>query len=506
MTKSNSEFRIPGAAFLWIAAILFVYFFGLTIPLVGPDEPRYSQVAREMFERGDWITPTLGGFNWFEKPALLYWLQIVSYNLFGVSEFAARFGSALFGIGTVASLWLLGRHVETSDGDASDRGFANCLAIVSASTVGIIAFAHGASFDIVLTFPMTAAMVAYYIYDSGVRDNSSRMLPLAAFYFFIGLALLAKGLVGIVFPFAIVGFYHVLLRRWPGRTFLISLVWGTMIAVAVAALWYVPMYLRNGYQFIDEFFIQHHFQRYTSNKYLHPQPFHFFFWVLPLMTIPWLPFFVAALVSFGKRAVGRIRGAADKSGRAYEFPLQVYALAWIAVPLVFFSFSGSKLPGYILPALPAAIILTALYVFRFLQKSAMRRYLIHSIAAGTFFVISGAMIFVVPRFAETDTVQGLFAAASARGLDNAPVLMLHGLSHNAEFYAPGRIIRDAEGKQKKVFGPPEVRREIRQRGGEQILVLVPLEYLYQLTQSDFLNAEVLKDNGEHALVVVTERN
>src|SRR5688500_17177424 len=107
MTKSNSAFRFPLSAFLFLAAVLLTFFLGLNMPLVGPDEPRYSQVAREMFERGDWITPTLGGFNWFEKPALLYWLQIASYNVFGVSEFAARFGSALSGLGTVAALWVL---------------------------------------------------------------------------------------------------------------------------------------------------------------------------------------------------------------------------------------------------------------------------------------------------------------------------------------------------------------------------------------------------------------
>jgi 4-amino-4-deoxy-L-arabinose transferase and related glycosyltransferases of PMT family len=97
---------------LFAAVIIAVYFFGLSMPLVGPDEPRYSQVAREMFERGDWVTPTLGGFDWFEKPALLYWLQIAAYNVFGVTEFAARFGSALFGLATVFSLWILGRFSD----------------------------------------------------------------------------------------------------------------------------------------------------------------------------------------------------------------------------------------------------------------------------------------------------------------------------------------------------------------------------------------------------------
>src|ERR1043166_3419162 len=97
---------------LWaILAVLALcaYFIGLNIPFVGPDEPRYAEVAREMLERGDWITPTLGGHNWFEKPPLLYWLEMVSYKLFGINELSARLGPVLCGLGTVASLWFLGR-------------------------------------------------------------------------------------------------------------------------------------------------------------------------------------------------------------------------------------------------------------------------------------------------------------------------------------------------------------------------------------------------------------
>src|SRR5688572_26775099 len=284
--SDNRIFRIAAALI-----VILIYFFGLTVPLLGPDEPRYSQVAREMFERGDWITPTLGGFHWFEKPVLLYWLQIVSYNTFGVSEYSARFGSALFGLATVAALSLLGRACARAlDDEENDLSF--WLAVVSASSIGLIAFARGASFDIVLTFPITAAMVSFFVFE--LRESSSdrsigwRGVPLFLFYFFIGLSLLAKGLIGIVFPFAIVAFYYVLSWRIPSRRLLLSFVWGSVIALLVAALWYGPMYLRHGWEFIDEFFIQHHFQRYTSNKYLHPQPFYFFFLVLPAMTFPWL--------------------------------------------------------------------------------------------------------------------------------------------------------------------------------------------------------------------------
>ena len=106
MTKNKDRIIWIGFAIVIVA----IYLFALDLPLLGPDEPRYSQVAREMFERGDWVTTTLGGSNWFEKPALLYWLQITFYNIFGVNEFAARLGSALFGLGTILSLWFLGKN------------------------------------------------------------------------------------------------------------------------------------------------------------------------------------------------------------------------------------------------------------------------------------------------------------------------------------------------------------------------------------------------------------
>lgn len=494
MTKSNAAFRIPPSAF-WAAAIIIVYFIGLNLPLVGPDEPRYSQVAREMFERGDWITPTLGGFHWFEKPALLYWLQIASYNLFGVSEFAARFGSALFGLGTIVCLWILGRHVDaTNNGPGTTNSLAIWLALISASTVGIIAFAHGASFDIILTFPITAAMVSFFIFDS-----KGKALPLIAFYFFIGVALLAKGLVGMIFPFAIVSFYYVLVWKLPSRSFVISLFWGTLLAVAVASLWYVPMYLRHGYEFIDLFFVQHHFQRFTSNKYLHPQPFHFFFWVLPLMTIPWLPFFFASLWNFAK-GVKKGDGSSPATRR-----LRLFALAWIAVPLVFFSFSGSKLPGYILPVVPAAIILAGEYIYRFVQKSDRRRYAIQAVVAVTFGLVAIVAFTFAPNFAEADSVKGLFAAADDRGLRDAPVMMLHGISHNAEFYAAGRIVRGPDGKQTRFPGPRELSEELGSHPANTAIVIVPVEYLSQLLSSSFLRSELVKENGEVALVAVHEK-
>ena len=494
-----------------------VYFFGLTIPLVGPDEPRYAQVAREMFDRGDWVTPTLGGFDWFEKPALLYWLQIASYHVFGVGEFAARFGSAIFGLGTIASMWFVGRAVERETWGFS---FANLLALITASSVGIIVFSRGASFDIILTFPITAALASFFIFDrsvSGVEhtenengDNvsSQRYLPLLLFYIFVGLAVLAKGLVGIVFPYAIVTFYHLLAWKRPRPFVVISLFWGTLIAAAVASLWYVPMYLANGWKFIDEFFIQHHFQRYTSNKYFHPQPFYFFFWVLPLMTIPWLPFFFAGLWKGARDLISRKTAKPQSDAPVYlddstQRPL-LFAFAWLLVPMVFFSFSGSKLPGYILPSLPPALIIAGVFIRQFVRGGDKRKALIVALAFATFAVIIALLIAVVPRYADDDSVKRLIAQADARGYSEYEVLSQHALSHNAEFYASGRLLRDADGKQMRLYGPQEILDEIRRRGGEPVLVLVPNEWVHQDLESPLLICDLIAKNGEHTILAVRD--
>jgi 4-amino-4-deoxy-L-arabinose transferase-like glycosyltransferase len=483
--------------------VIAVYFFGLTIPLVGPDEPRYAQVAREMFERGTWVTPTLGGFDWFEKPALLYWLQIASYHIFGITEFAARFGSALFGLGTIASLWFLGR---AADRETKGFSFANLLALIGASSLGIIVFSRGASFDIILTFPITAALASYFVWERHGSEARSSTLPLVLFYVFVGIALLAKGLVGIVFPYAIVIFYHLISWKRPNWAAVVSLFWGSIVAAAVASLWYAPMYMVNGWKFIDEFFIQHHFQRYTSNKYFHPQPFYFFFWVLPLMTVPWLPFFFLGMWKGVRNVVRRGDGGENltyNDGAQFR-PLLLFAFSWMLVPLVFFSLSGSKLPGYILPAVPPCLVIAAVYVWGFVRGSSRRKSIVIGLAGATFAVIVILLIAVVPKFADNDSTKRLIAEADARGYGRSEVLSLHALSHNAEFYAPGRLLRDAEGKQMRLYGPQEVLNEIRRRNGETVLVLVPNEWASQTLDSPLLDCEVIARNDEHAILAARE--
>ncbi len=529
MTKPEDRKEKAANKIIWIffALVVFIYFFALgSMPLVGPDEPRYAQVAREMFERNDWITPTLGGFNWFEKPALLYWLEIVSYKIFGVSEFAARFGAALCGLGTIFSLWILGRTVGSpqsavrsqlienqsaiEDLQFTFNDFANWLFLVAASTIGILVFSRGASFDIILTFPVTASLVGFFIFDQATKKTfTAYHLPLAVFYFFIGVALLAKGLVGIVFPFAIVGFYFVLRRKLPCKWFVFSIFWGTILSLLVASLWYAPMFLRHGWNFFDEFFLQHQFQRYTSNKFQHPQPFWFFLLVLPLMTLPWLPFFLLSIWDFIFRKDVKPQSELNKienensAARNSQFAaLKTFAVAWLLVPLIFFSFSGSKLPGYILPALPAAIILTAQYVFRFTRKNRKRAFFLQALALATFVGVVIALQFFANNYAREDTVKFLINDADTRGFTAEKILNFDDISHNAEFYGAGRLARAPDGKQKLFRTANEVVEELKSENAERALVLVGRKSVGKLTENGLLDAEVLGDNNELLIVAV----
>jgi 4-amino-4-deoxy-L-arabinose transferase-like glycosyltransferase len=487
-TKPNPDrpFSVPNYIWILIAILaVLAYFVGLDLPLVGPDEPRYAQVAREMFERGDWVTPTLGGHTWFEKPALLYWMETAAYRVFGVNEFAARLGPALCGLGTAASLWILGRFTDPN-------GLANWLGVVALSTLGIIVFSHGASFDILITFTLTGALVSFYIFD-----RTGKRAALASFYAFVGLSLLAKGLIGVVFPFGIVSLYYLASRRWPQRAFLYSLVWGTMLTGLIASTWYLPAYIRNGWPFINEFIVQHHFQRFASNKYQHPQPFYFYLWVLPLMVLPWLPFCGAGAVSLGKTERD------GKAGHTETSSLHIFALIWIAVPLVFFSLSGSKLPGYILPSVPGAIILASLWI----SRSTPRWQKVSLGIAGVVLAAIVVLLFtIVPRFANAESVKPLISAANERGLTSERVFAVHCVPHGAEFYAAGdRLLRDPAGAQKKLYSGPELKFEMERAGVTRALVLIPKNYPDDVTGSKSFTNEFLGESGELAIYLVELR-
>ncbi|HEY8461565.1 MAG TPA: glycosyltransferase family 39 protein [Blastocatellia bacterium] len=336
--------------FYLIALLLLcgvVFFYGLgRLPFIGPDEPRYAEVAREMYLTGDWITPRLGGIKWFEKPSLTYWLLAASFTLFGENEFAARFSVALVATFGALLLYFFGRRARSAR-----FGYLSAAALV---TCGLWpGFARGVTCDLTLAVAIEIALLSFFMWESEEsRAGADRFWHI--FCFALGLATLAKGLVGVALPAMIIAPYLILTGGWRPllrRRMVMPVIVGALIFLATAAVWYAPVIMRNGREFIDEFFIGHHFQRYLSNKYRHPQPFYFFSLVAVAGSFPW-SFYL--LSSVGRTLVR------PWLGRAEVRPpdrLTLFLLLWIAAPIAFFSFSGSKLPGYILPIFPAIALI-----------------------------------------------------------------------------------------------------------------------------------------------------
>jgi 4-amino-4-deoxy-L-arabinose transferase-like glycosyltransferase len=458
---------------LLFAIIIAFYLYGLgKLPLLGPDEPRYAQVAREMFVTGDVVTPTLGHHTWFEKPALLYWMIAGSFKVFGVNEWAARFGPALCGLLTIAALWFVGREIDREE----PRGFAFWSVVVSGSCLGLIVFSRAASFDVVITMTTSWALAFFLLHE--LRNKRSF---LAGFYVFVGVSLLAKGLVGIVIPFGVVGLYYVLRRAWPSRSVILSLFWGMPLALAVSAIWYGPVIARHGWTFIDEFFVQHHFARYVSNKYHHPQPIYFYPVIILMLALPWTPYLIAALA--------KVRSWKWRGGDSLNV-VRVFSLAWLLLPIVFFSFSGSKLPGYVLPAIPAIALLVSDRLTRIFNP---RWPLI--IAGATVVLVVILLSFGAAGYANRESVRDLLLLADARGYAGAPVLAQRSDDRSAEFYAYGRVLYGPDGEP-VTFDQISVD-EARARGGK-FVVMIPIEYVNNVRGVKTI--EIIGDNGKTAVL------
>ncbi len=522
------------------SAISIFYLWGLGIlPFVGPDEPRYAQVAREMIKRRDLITPTLGGMPWFEKPPLLYWLIIVSYRLLGVGEYAARLGPALCGLLNGAFLYWIGRSVEDS-AEPGSRSLGCWSALVWFSSAGAIGFSRAASFDIVLTMTITGAFAFLLAHEVRAR----RQL-LIGFYVFAGLSVLAKGLIGLIIIGGVIALYYLIRRERPASAFWQSLVWGIPLAALVAGVWFVPMIGRHGRVFIDQFIIQHHFARFVSNKYHHPGPIYFYLPVVIGLALPWSIAFGASLVSARKWA-WRGASALDR--------LKVFALVWLVLPVAFFSVSGSKLVAYVLPVLPAIALLVGeritcalkagrgarllqltglmLIILAFFGHWYMRRrlnapgdYLVLTVlplylsgAASLLLTKPRPLLFaliavaaitssaialtcVAPQVARKDSVRDLLRVAALGGYSDVPVVQLHVVERSAEFYAAGRVLYGADGEPVKFESVLQVVEAARSNQGV-VLCFVPVEYQLQILSFAGAKSELITTNGSVALIAV----
>jgi 4-amino-4-deoxy-L-arabinose transferase-like glycosyltransferase len=345
---------------LLLAALCgFLFFYGLgSFGLVGADEPRYAQVSREMLARSDWVTPTLMEKPWLEKPVLYYWQAMAAFRVAGVTDKAARLPGALDAALLVAAIYFfLRRYRKGSELDG---------ALITASCVGVIGFAHAAATDMPLAACFSIALLAWYAWY-----ESQRRIYLAVFYVFLALGTLAKGPVApalaavIIVLFFIVRFIAIR-RDWRGF-------WGTLwvpgviLYLAVALPWYVAVQLRNP-EFFRVFILEHNLARFSQDVYHHRQPFWFYVPVFLLAMMPWTLVLILAVAervrvlwAEGKQKFSRPEDLCSENSWS-ENSWSLFLLIWMVVPVLFFSASQSKLPGYILPAVPAGALLVAEYL------------------------------------------------------------------------------------------------------------------------------------------------
>jgi len=403
---------MPPAATCWEVASLFFFmvffvlygvtpfFGGAGMGLVGADEPRYAQIAHEMLEKlnhahtlreqlSAYVTPYLYGKPWLEKPALYYWRAMLTFRDLGVHDWVARLPSSSFALWLVGLTYLHMRRFRP--GGHLDA------ALITAACVGLLGFSRGASTDMQLAAPLSIGLLGWYAW----YETKSKFW-LFDIYFFTAVATLAKGPVAPFLVLLIVGCFAALRREW--WIFWKSLWWpGIALYFAIVLPWFIAVQHQNP-TFFQEFFLEHNLERFATNKFQHEQPFWYYLVVVLLATMPWTVIAMRALVDGARIAVieWRIRHARLgklNSGKVIEsrpgdaFP--EFLVLWALIPILFFSLSESKLPGYILPSLPPITILTGDFLYRSRGRGLQRWVLLsHALLVG---VVTAAVL-LLPWF------------------------------------------------------------------------------------------------------------
>ena len=318
--------------------------------LQDPDEGRYAEIPREMIETGDWVTPRLNYVKYFEKPPLLYWLTGASFLVFGPTEGAARVVPALSGIATILLAYFLGRSMF------GPRAGLIGAAILATSPLFFV-LSQVLIIDMLLTAAITATLAA--VWAAHRAEDKGRFAVLAAVATAVGV--LAKGPVALVLAGGVALLY--LLARRDFATLRAFLRPAPLLAFAViAAPWFVLVSLRNP-EFVEFFFVREHFQRFASKHVGHPEgPFFY----LPILLGGPLPWTLLALPLAGTRA-----GRAALGGLPRDAVL--FLGLWFVVVVGFFSVASSKLPPYVLPALPPLAMLAGAGASRLLDEAGALR-------------------------------------------------------------------------------------------------------------------------------------
>ncbi len=359
----NFDYRI---AILFVIAFLSLFPLLGAAPLFDEDEGFYAEASREMLENGNYLTAYINGAPQYDKPILIYWLQVISFRIFGQNEFAARFPSAL-----ATFLWMLAIFSFARRHLGVQSGFLAALFFISAIQVTITGKA--AIVDSTLNLFLTQCLFHLYEYTK----NQNRRIYTAAIY--AGLGFLAKGPVAVVIPFGVSLIYCLVQRQFRCWLKMVFNLPAILIFIGIALPWYVLEYLDQGMIFIQEFFLKHNLERFSRTFEGHSGSLLYYLPVIIIGTLPHCGLLVALICqarSLLKQDVYR------------------FCFIWVGFVLLLFSFGSTKLPHYILSAFPPLFIL---YGGAYERLARLRSYLAPAAAfLGIFMILPLAIPLVMP--------------------------------------------------------------------------------------------------------------
>lgn len=328
-----------------ILTLLIGTLFGATLgnyPLSAPDAARYAEIPREMVVTGDYITPHLNYIKYFEKPPLFYWMQSAAIKTFGVNEFAVDFSNALLGLLSCLLVYFAGRSLF-------GRLSGLFASMVLATSTLFFAMTQLTTLDLALTFFLSAGLLCFILANQkplGMVRDSLLMLM----YVLFALAVMTKGLIGIVFPLLIIFAYVLIFNEWRNlKTY--RIVSGLILFLLIALPWHILVQLRNP-EFWHFYFVEQHFLRYLTPYAGREQPWWFFIAVAAGGFFPWILYLPQSLVNSCPKHWQEIKQAKPT----------LFLLLWIIIVLVFYTFSNSKLIPYILPIFPPLALIVGKYL------------------------------------------------------------------------------------------------------------------------------------------------
>jgi 4-amino-4-deoxy-L-arabinose transferase-like glycosyltransferase len=354
--KNQSMPPRSGLILFWVAFVILWFATLGQRALIHPDEGRYAELALGMLQSGDWISPRLNGILYFEKPALQYWMGALSFLIFGINEFAARFWPALTGILSVLAVGLTARRLW---------GNGQYAALVMAGSVWVIANSHFLNLDTGLMFFLTLALCAFLWAQQDQASPAERRYGMWLAWAAMAGATLSKGLIGLLIPGATLVLYSLLNWHW-GVWRRMQWLTGGALFLLLCAPWFVQVSARNP-DFARFFFIHEHVERFLSTTHGRVEPLWYFIPVLLAGFLPWTSL------------LGRVVGAGWPRRTGAEFQAERFALIWAVFIFAFFSKSGSKLPSYILPMFPALALLLG-KALEHARPAALKKHLLLPVA------------------------------------------------------------------------------------------------------------------------------